>query len=255
MKNILLVISAALAAASASSARAHDFFLLPESFHQPGSGPVKVRATVGSSFPTPEIVVTLDRAESFSVVGAGQPQITGAVSTDTSLILEISKAEPGLLIASVNSKPREVDYAEDRIPLILGEYRVAPEAAAAVDRLARPRNWQVLSRRFAKTMLCVDSCSGGADAKQPIDGTLEFVAHGTGGDHFQLLSGGRPLGNYPVDLVGSEGKRQHLSTDADGLVHLPASAKGPMMLFAAFLTPPSGAERFLLDLSSLTFSR
>lgn len=255
MKPVLLVISAALAAVSASPARAHDFFLLPESFHEQGTGPVRIHATVGSSFPTPEIVVTLDRAESFSVVGAGRPQITGARSNDSSLVLEVSGAEPGLLITAVKSKPREVDYSEDRIPLILGEYRVAPEAAAAVERLPRPRNWQVLSRRFAKTMLCVHSCSGGARADQPIGGTLEFVAHGTGGDHFQLLSGGRPLGNYPVDLVGSDGKRQHLATGADGVVHLPASAKGPMMLFAAFLTPPTGAQRFVLDLSSLTFSR
>jgi hypothetical protein len=38
-------------------------------------------------------------------------------------------------------------------------------------------------------------------------------------------------------------------------VHLPANARGTMMLFAAKLEPPSGGGRFTLDLTSMTFSR
>lgn len=132
---------------------------------------------------------------------------------------------------------------------------MAPEAAAAVERLAKPRTWKVVSRRFAKTLVCVQSCRGGAASNRPLDGTLEFVTRGSGTDHFQLLAGGKPLGNYPVDLVGSDGKRQHLTTDRQGAIHVPAGAKGSQMLFAAVLTPPKGFERFTLDLTSLTFAR
>jgi hypothetical protein len=56
-------------------------------------------------------------------------------------------------------------------------------------------------------------------------------------------------------VEASDGKRQHLTTDAQAIVHLPAGAKGSLMLFAAVLTPPKGAERFTLDLTSLTLAR
>lgn len=251
-KSVLL--GSALAALAVSPAVAHDFFLLPESFQVRGSNQLMVRATVGSSFPTPEVVVPADRAERTWVVGSGNPQLHVQGTDATSLMLHVAGASPGGLIVAVKSKPRDVEYEEDRIPLILEEYRVAPEAAAAVGRLPKPRTWQVSSRRFAKTLVCVEQCTGNV-AQQPLDGTLEFVSHGAAGEHFQLIANGRPLGNYPVDLVGSDGKRQHLRSDAHGMVHVPPGATGRMMLFAAVLTPPAGAERFKLDLTSLTFER
>lgn len=254
MKKPLLLLTA-LAAAFATPVFAHDFFLLPESFHAPEPGGLIIRATVGSSFPTPEIVVTADRAERTWAVGSGQPQLHISGTDAKSLLLHVAGAGAGKLVVAVKSKPRDVEYAEDRIPLILEEYRVAPAAAAAVEALARPRTWQVVSRRFAKTLACIQSCAGGADSNKPLDGTLEFVTHGPRSDHFQLIAGGRPLANYPVDLVDSAGKRQHLSSDAQGLVPVPENTGGPVMLFAAVLTPPSGAGRFTLDLTSLTFER
>lgn len=74
-------------------------------------------------------------------------------------------------------------------------------------------------------------------------------------DHFRLVANGKALANYPVDLTGSDGQRQHLTIDARGDVRIGASAKGRMMLFAAKLEPPAKAERFTLDLTSLTFNR
>jgi hypothetical protein len=254
MNKLSILLGAALAAFAASAAPAHDFFLLPDNFHVRGTNQLMIRATVGSSFPTPEIAVTADRAERTWVVGAGSPQLHIMGADEKSLQLHVAGASPGALVAAVKSRPRDVEYAEDRIPLILGEYRVAPEAAAAVERLPKPRTWQVTSRRFAKTLLCVEQCAGDVGA-QPLDGTLEFLAHGTTREHFQLIADGRPLGHYPVDLVGADGKRQHIGSDAEGMVHVPAGATGRMMLFAARLTPPAGAERFILDLTSLTFER
>lgn len=256
MRKPLLPLLAGLTGLLATAAFAHDFFLLPESFHSSSAGPVTVRATVGSSFPTPEIVVTPDRAERTWVKGAGQPQLHIVGPDEKSLVTQVVGARPGLVVAAMKTKPRDVEYGEDRIPLILDEYRVAPEAAAAVERLQRPRTWKVVSRRFAKTLLCIQQCGGQAVARQPIDGTLEFVTYADLKlGHFILLASGRPLANYPVDLVDSDGKKQHLQTDASGRIFVPASAKGPLMLFAALLTPPQGAERFTLDLTSLTFSR
>ncbi len=254
MRN-LLVGAFALALFSPSAASAHDFFLMPDRFVASGKGGVSVQATVGSSFPSAENVVPADRIDRLFADGAGSPQVHVIGSGAKALNLHIAGARPGLLVMGVGTKPRDVDYAEDRIPLILGEYRVRPEAAAAVNKLARPRNWQVSSRRFAKTFICVRTCANPAVGARATGVALEFVGRNAAFDHFRLLAGGKALAYYPVDLVGQDGKRQHLTTDARGDVHLPASAKGTMMLFAAMLKPPKQAERFVLDLTSLTFSK
>lgn len=255
MNRLSNLLTAVAAATASTAATAHDFFLMPEAFNARRSESVVIRATVGSNFPTPEIVVTADRVEQLWVRGSGRPQIKVSAAEQKALPLQVTGAQAGLLIAAVKSKPRDVEYAEDRIPLILEEYRVAPEAAAAVGRLPRPRTWKVNSRRFAKTIVCVQRCTGGASSDQPVGGALEFVTQANRRDHFVLLSNGRALGDYPVDLVGTDGKRQHLKTNGQGIVHLSNAAKGSMMLFAAVLTPPRGQERFTLDLSTLTFSR
>lgn len=249
------IFGAAVAAAFASAASAHDFFLLPAQFTTAGAGTVNIQATVGSSFPTPEVVVTTDRVDQLFAAGSGNPRVRIAGAGAKALNLEATGARPGLLVAAVRSKPRDVEYGEDRIPLILGEYRVSPEAAAAVERLQRPRTWRVSSRRFAKTFVCVRTCAKASVGDRALGAPLEFVGRGPTARYFRLLGAGRPLANYPVDLVGSDGKRQHLSTDARGRVRLPAAAKGPLMLFAAHLEPPASGERFTLHLTSLTFHR
>ena len=238
-----------------SAAAAHDFFLLPEQFIASGKNGVVLRATVGSSFPVPENAVPADRIERVVAAGAGNPQVHITGVGPKALNLHVADAGTGLLVVGGGAKPREVDYAEDRIPLILGEYRVLPRAAAAVEALQKPRTWRVLSRRFAKTFVCVRSCGARSAAERSFGSHLEFIGHRASDRRFRLLASGRPLQNYPIDLVGQDGKRQHLATDSRGDIQLPANARGAMMLFAAKLEPPAGAGRFTLDLTSLTFSR
>jgi hypothetical protein len=132
---------------------------------------------------------------------------------------------------------------------------VGPEALAAIGRLPKPQVLKVNSRRFAKTLLCVQACGARTAAARPLGVDLEFVASGANADHFRLLSLGKPQRDYPVDLVSGDGKRRHLKTDGKGEIHVPADAKGSLMLFAAVMTPPSGGERFTLNLSTLTFAR
>jgi hypothetical protein len=249
---------AALLAAGAllaSAASAHDFFLLPGAFVTDGAGEVTIQATVSSSFPAAEILVPADRTERLSALGPGNPRLKVAGAGNKALNLELTGSGTGLIAIGVASKPRDVDYREDRIPLILEEYRVGPEAAAAVEALPRPRTWQISSRRFAKTFVCVRLCGDRGAAARTFGAHLEFVGVGTADHHFRLLAHGRPLRDYPVDLVGADGERRHLKTDARGDVHVPATLRGVMMLFAARLDPPAGQGRFTLDLTSLTLSR
>jgi hypothetical protein len=255
MRIFVLAAGAAGALVVATAAAAHDFFLLPEQFTTTGAGTVQLRATVGSSFPVPEIVVPADRVQRLFAAGPGNPTMRATGVGEKALNLEVTGAQPGLLVAGGASKPRDVEYEEDRIPLILEEYRVLPDAAAAVEALAKPRTWKVISRRFAKAFVCVQNCRDRSAAERVFGAHLEFVGRRSSNDHFQLLAHGRPLANYPVDLVDSAGKRQHMMSDARGEIHLPTEARGSLMLFAAKLEPPSGQGRFTLDLTSLTFSR
>lgn len=250
-----LLLAAAMIAVASSAAYAHDFFLMPEAFTTPRAGGVNIQATVGSSFPKAENVVTADRVDRLFVQGPGKPQLSITGPGANALNLRVTGAAAGTVVAGVSTKARDVEYTEAQIPVILEEYRVSPSAQAAVAALPTPRTLKVSSRRFAKTILCVQRCGNRQAATRAFGAELEFVATNAAGDHFRLLKSGRPLGSYPIDLVGSDGKRQHLQTDAKGEIHLPRAAKGRMMLFSAVMTPPAGAERFTLDLTSLTINR
>ncbi len=241
------------AIACSSAAQAHDFFLLPANFVDPGARPT-IQATIGSSFPSAGTALPEDRIETLYARGPGTPRLQAGAAGPQALDLRLAGASPGTIVAAVKARDREVDYAEDRIPPILEEYRISRQALAAVDALPRPRTLRVLSRRFAKTIMCVDACGSESEAAQPVGVALEFVATGTGRDHYKLLSLGRPLPDYPVDVVTSDGQRRHLTTDGSGVIHLPADARGPIMLFAAVMTPPADGGRFTLDLTTLTVS-
>ncbi|WP_158288977.1 DUF4198 domain-containing protein [Rubrivivax albus] len=248
----LILLALAMGAGTAS---AHDFLLLPSAFRVDGTQPITLQATVASSFPTPEIVVPADRTERLAAFGPGQPQLRITGPVDKGLQLEVRGAQAGILVATAAIKPRDVDYAEDRIPLILGEYRVAPAAAAAVEALPRPRTWQVVSRRFAKATVCVADCRDRSAAERPTGVALEFVAAAGVSATYILLADGLPLVNHPVDLVDRQGHRAHLATDEKGKVDLGEAPRGPSMLFAARLQPPAGSGRFLLDLSTFVLDR
>lgn len=235
-----------------SAANAHDFFLLPDVL-KVGSGPVVISATVGSAFPTPENVVTEDRiATATAKASAGTRRIAVVGPKDKALELSLDPAA-GPTIVGVALMARDVDYGEDRIDLILGEYQVSAAAKAKVAALPRPRTLKVDSRRFAKTIVCGVSCDGVTSI--PSHGyELEFVPVGPG--RFRLVQNGAPLSAYPITIAGFDGKRHEHRTNAKGEVTARADPQGPTMLFASTMSPPAApGDRFILRLTSLTTGR
>jgi hypothetical protein len=232
---------------------AHDFFLLPGSFKASGAS-TSIDATVGSAFPTPEIVVTPDRLGTVTARAArGDARVAVVAPRDKALELALTSPGTGPAIVAVALKPRDVEYGEDRIDLILDEYHVSAAAKAAVAALPRPRTLKVNSRRFAKTVVCRATCDGLATV--PAEGfELEFVP--TAGGTFRLVEGGSSVAAYPVTIATRDGKRRHVETNAQGEIALPADATGPVMLFASTMATPSApGERFVLRLTSLTTER
>lgn len=243
------------AGTSATTAFAHDFFLLPERFTAAATGEIGVKATVSGSFPQLGTAVPADRVARLHAQGEAGPRLTVAGAGTDALNLVLSAPRSGLIVAGVSALPRDVDYAEDRIGIILEEYRIEGAAAEAVTRLPQPRTFRVSSRRFAKTIICAVRCTDRSAAGRPLGADLEFVGVGGSADHFLLLSRGTPLRNHPVDVVTSDGRRRHVRTDGEGQIHLPEDARGTLMLFGAQLEPPADGDRFTLNLSSITLSR
>ena len=183
---------------------------------------------------------------------AGTPALSVSGPAANAFNLMLRTPRRGLVVAGVSAMPRDVEYGEDHIGTILEQYGIDP---AAVARLTSPRLLRVSSRRFAKTIVCVAPCSDRSAASRPFGVSVEFVGSGYGAEQFTLLAHSRPLANHAVDLATTDGRRRHLRTDAEGVVHLPADARGTMMLFAALIEPPATGDRFVLNLSSLTLSR
>jgi len=132
------------------------------------------------------------------------------------------------------------------------EYEVSAEAPQAVAALPAPRVLRASSERFAKTIVCSETCAG-ASATQAFGYPLEFVAD-TSANQFRLMLNGRPLANYPV-AIATTGARTSATTDAEGRLTANLDGEGPFMLFAAHMSPPAEAGgRFAMWLTSLTVS-
>jgi len=250
------LIGIGLAAMVASSASAHDFFILPTAFTTTTHGSLPVDVTIASKFPELEIALGAERVAELRVVGDPQAVFKAAGPGPKSMKTTFMAHAPGLAILSARAPTREVEYPDNRIAGILEEYQVSPEAVRSVEALPRPRVLKALSTRFAKSFVCVERCEGGTDATKPLGHSLEFVATTNGSaKSFTLLTNGAPLANYPAIIAKANGERLHLRTSNKGDLELPAGLTGPVMLFAAVMQPPAKAgERFKLDLASLTLA-
>lgn len=237
----------------ATTASAHDFFLRPPGFPVPVGRTVEVQATISSIFPGSDIAVTPDRIRGYQVRGMDRATFEVAGVGANALKFRFSAHRNGLAILGLDLKPRDIDYLEDRVDLIMEEYEVDPAAAAAVAALPRPRTLKVVSTRFAKSFVCVGRCGDGSAAREPLGYSLEFVASDKPGA-FVLLSRGRPLPDYPVAIINARSERRAIRTGLDGTVVLDGPV-GATMLFAAEMTAPvDRTERFQLRLTSLTLS-
>lgn len=239
------------AAAWATAVTAHDFFLLPSAFVAEAGETITLSATVSAAFPKLETPVARDRMATATAAGAAG---VGPLQAGADGKLRLQARSPGVAVGATSAVAREVEYPEDRIDLILGEYDIEGAAAAAAKALPRPRILKVVSQRFAKTLVCVAGCPDRAAASVPVGHALEFVAADPAWRRFTLLSDGKPVADHPV-AVGHAGGREHLRTDREGRVSLPALA-GPVMLFAAEMSAPlAPGGRFELRLAALTLSR
>lgn len=235
----------------AAPAAAHDFFLLPSDFTPAIGQTVMVEATVSAAFPRLESVVAAERMGARLVRAGGAASPLATAGAGPAARLSYRPQERGDSVLTVTIPQRDVEYPHDRIGLILEEYHLEGPAAAAARALSASSPLQVTSTRFAKTVLCVETCAEADDLRRPAGLALEFVAGEKLGEYL-LLAQGRPAPAHPVAVVDGGGKRQQGRTDDHGRLVLAANVRGPTMLFAAVLAPPQAGGRFRLDLTTLT---
>ena len=211
---------ALLLALVGGAADAHDTWFEP--LPATAYGEVTLALGTGNRFPLYDQGVDVKYlAQSGCRVGAGAPRALSAVRYDDKrTVLRTRAVDAAALTCWVQLDPFEFELPPDRIPVYFKEIRPSAEVLAAWDAL-RARGLPFVERYTKSARI------DGAEASPLPTGTLMDVlrvapagalAVGTEA-RFQVLREGRPLANFPVELINERspiGLWQR--TDAQGFV-------------------------------------
>ena len=237
--------------AVASTATAHDFWLVPDMFNVAPSGEIIVKGQTSSAFPTTLSAVTPDRITDARVIGASDEERITALSTqDNSLLLKHRPKSPGQKVVAVAIGWRHVkETAESFRKYLVGEG--AEDALARYDRSGQLPTSDIV-RRYAKYGKTVVEVGEGPRAFERSAGhPLEFMPMGdpaTAGQlQVRLMFQGKPLAGARVHAglaqpAGKPVKDETLTTSSDGVVSVPAGA-GLWNVRTIHVVPaPAGAD-------------
>ncbi len=249
--------AAAAALILAGSASAHDTYLLPENFTSPA--PVAISLTSAEKFPTLGYGIKKARVAKVRVDGPdAAASLKPLAETATALKLSLKAKKPGTYVASVELPAHDIDLTPDQVAEYFAEIDAPPSLRAAYDALPEPRHWKESYTKYAKTVVCVASCTPPVVLARPMGLKVEFVAVaeslGTDKPKFRLLNAGAPLRDAAVAVFRHDGARTVQHTDQDGAVALPPGLTGPVLLSAVIIAAPKNAgARFTSDFATLTF--
>lgn len=235
----------------ASTAIAHDFWIVPDAFAVESRARLQVRGQTSSLFPTSVSAVTPDRIVEARVVTAkGNTPVIGAAVSGTSLMLPVSPAVSGQHVIAVKLAPRNVRETPASFRRYL-DLEGAPEARLRYEREGRlpPLGGDSITRRYAKYAKTFVEVGRGPRAFTHVVGhPLEFVplsdpAALRAGDtlRIRVLLLGQPLpdaklhaGSIPLaaSLTDTTLARRAasrdvaVSTDSSGIASVPVSSAG-----------------------------
>lgn len=261
---VLVTCGALLAAASA---KAHDFWIIPDAFAVAEGSEVRVRGQTSSRFPTSEAAVAINRVADARLLSANADErVTDMSHAGNSLVLRHRPGTRGQRIMAVTLLPRSVRESVASFRRYL-ELEGAPEALATLDREGSLRGRDSVTRRYAKyAKTVIEVGRGGPRAFSRAAGhPLEFIPLAdpstlTAGDtlHVRVLYRGRPLagsnthaGYVPAETLArpadssAAASDQHLVADANGLIHVPLRSGGlwnVRMIHIAAADAGSGAD-------------
>ena len=253
-----------------SVAAAHDFWIIPDVFDFGANATVHFSGRQGGTKFPDGSVVQPDRVTDARIIGASSTmRITDMTVEGTSLKLHQKPAAAGQYLVVVALTPRvfrETPAGTVRFLKLEG-------GAAESARLERENTFAGLdsviftAASYAETIAQVGNNGPRAFAKSA-GIRLEFVplndpGHVRAGDtlHVKILGNGKPVagigvesGNAVDSTVASAAiARTSLSADANGVVHVPLTNAGPVMLRAAYASHKAGGVANEWDVSRTTY--
>lgn len=242
----------------ATSVAAHETVLFASTYKATVSAPLTVSLTSMATFPTPVTGPKPDRVvEAYAVTAAVRQPLILAGHEPTALRFTVTPHRRGALVAAVSLGPRDIDLTADKVAEYFAEIEPPPQTRAAYDGGALFETYT----KYAKAIVCVETCGDGRQATRPLGHALEFVAtpDASGGadlHSFTLLERGAPAAAVAVTVWSGDGAHLIVHTDGAGRVVVPAGARGVLMLSATRLRPPATpGARFTSDFVTLSFQR
>ncbi|MBL4853272.1 MAG: DUF4198 domain-containing protein [Robiginitomaculum sp.] len=222
-------------------ALAHQTFLWPAKFMWQSGDKVEVALTSALAFPKLESGPGKDRIAFSSAMVAGKKIDTFTLAEHkTYLNMEFQADTAGFGVIAMSSKTRSGAIKPEDSEGYLDEIGASDTVRKAFNDLPGTPALNRSYNKHTKTFICVETCTGGADAKyKSVGQKLEFVASKTGDRDFVLLLDGKPLAGQDVVIYGVDGKGAETVSDANGLVKIDHAHTGVAMLTAVWITLPA----------------
>lgn len=258
--------------ALASSAMAHDFWLIPDMFGFAKDASVHVNGRSGVRFPAGSAVQPARVAEARIIGGSSDVKITEMMVEGTSLRLHTKPTAPGQYLVVAGLMPRTTRAA----PAGLIRYLKAEGGASEAARLERDNSLAgfdtvvYTGASYAATILQLGTRGPRAFSKTA-GFPLEFVpvndpGHVHLGDtlHVKVVGSGKPVAGIGIDATPANDTTAAagapatnlavtLMADANGVVHIPLTKAGPWMLRSAFVSRKNGGAANEWDVSRTTY--
>ena len=255
----LAVVPALVASlAIASSAAAHDFWLIPDLFSVSADSNVHVNGRSCLRFPHGAAVQPARIAAARIIGAASDTKITEMAVEGTSLRLHAKPAVSGQYLIAVALTPRTTRST----PMGLLRYLRAEGGAAEAARLERENAFAGMDSvvyggaSYAFTVVQVGRAGPRAFSKTA-GFPLEFVpvndpTHVHLGDtlHVKVLGAGKVVPGITIDAVPASDSTDaataaapSLVADASGVVHVPLTKAGPWVIRSAFVVRRNGTAK------------
>lgn len=266
MQNLLTVLSRALLPSvllAATSAMAHETWLLPERFVFEEPGTVNFTLTSGMGFPAPDSAISPSRV-SASVLhqGSGEAPLTPQGQGE-GVLKFTAKGDAGEACAWVALKPRTLTLDLDSVDHYLDEIGADAKARAAWESETEPRRWRESYGKLARSYLqlgneiasvgCEDEFASRGFDIRPVQNPIALLAGSI--LQLRLTLGGELLAGQAVGLEHAGTGRVPLKrSDETGLVSFHLEQPGTYMVYAVHLEHQPGEDtNWTSEFVTLTF--
>ena len=225
---------------------AHDTWLLP--LRDAGTT-AKFELTSGMEYPKADYSIPADRvAKRGCRVAAASCELAAGKSGKHALSLSAKMERADAGVAWIDLAPKTLSLDADKVEEYLAEIDPPASVRAAYMAQTEPRHWRETYVKHAKAL----TGSAGAPPtawSKPVGSELEIVPSSSSllsndsEARFQVLSGGKPLADFAVGVVGGTSAAPRLlRTDDNGEIAVRIDGAGYWMLRVTQLKPSTSKD-------------